>query len=148
MRKEKLAEHLKVAAGRDRADADERQRRAERLQEADARAEGDEPEDQHEDRDRALEDRDVDRGRVVGGGVHERVEGGESEAAHDEDAAPDRHRARGAASRIGRVMNGASSATTPTQRRAVSAIGEMWPAARRLATALPAQASVVSARRR
>ena len=54
----------------------------------------------------------------------------------------------GAAARIGRVMNGASSATTPTQRRAVSAIGEMWPAARRLATALPAQASVVSVRRR
>ena len=28
----------------------------------------------------------------------------------------------GAAARIGRVMNGASSATTPTQRRAVSAM--------------------------
>ena len=54
----------------------------------------------------------------------------------------------GAAARIGRVMNGASSTTTPTQRRAVSAIGEICPAASRLATALPAQASVVSIRRR
>ena len=39
--------------------------------------------DKHEDRDRTLEKSDVDRARVVGGGIEQRIEGGEPEDAHE-----------------------------------------------------------------
>jgi len=42
-------------------------------------------------------------------------------------------------------MNGASTMHTTSQRRKVSAIGEMWPTAKRLATALPPHMRAVKA---
>ena len=98
--------------------------------------------DKHEDRDRALEKSDVDRARVVGGGVEQRVEGGEPEDAH-EDVNSQRSLSCAHSATTWRPTSGSRIATTITQRRQVSTMGETWPTASRPATPLPAHIRVV-----
>jgi hypothetical protein len=83
-----LREDMPVAAAGGDQHADDRHGDAERLQAADRRAEGQESADEHEDRDSALENADIDRRGRIRRDIHQRVEGGEAEGAEQRHLEP------------------------------------------------------------
>ena len=118
-------------------------KRADRLQRGEPHAEEHARADQDERRDRALDDRQVERAGAVRGEIEERVEGG---VAEPRPWRPDRANAR---ARVGQsrrsdgraAMRIGTSATA--QRMQVSVIGPIWPTASRPTIECPAQISVV-----